>query len=156
MRLRDERYQPLAEHSFELRVLDDGGTVVDSMPIGTDAQGSAKASLSAPKSPGAYRLAAVDPETHATLAEQGFIVEAAGDELADPRARPELLRGVASATHGKYFADPNDVKLEDLDRTRARSLGTTINAPFSSAWFFGFLLLAFAVEWALRRAWGLR
>ena len=156
MRLRDERYQPLSEHSFELRVLDDGGSIANSLPIGTDAQGNARTVLNAPKSPGAYRLAVIDPETHGTLAEQGFIVEAAGDELADPRPRPELLHAIANATHGKFFADPAEVKLEELDRTRARSLGTTVTAPFSSGWFFAFLLLAFGAEWALRRAWGLR
>jgi uncharacterized membrane protein len=155
LRLRDERYQPLGERNFELRVLDEGSRIKSSQSVGSDAAGNAKATLSAPRAPGAYRLAVVD-ETRGVLAEQGFLVEAAGDELADPQPRPELLRAIADVTRGKYFTDPADVQLDALDRTRARSLGTDVRAPFSSAWFFAFLLLAFAAEWALRRAWGLR
>jgi hypothetical protein len=155
LRLRDERYQPLAERSFELRVLDEGSRIKSTQTVGSDASGNAKASLNAPRAPGAYRLAVVD-QARGVLAEQGFLVEAAGDELADPQPQPELLRAIADVTRGKYFADPRDVQLDALDRTRARSLGTDVRAPFSSAWFFAFLLLSFAAEWALRRAWGLR
>ena len=155
LRLRDERYQPLAERSFELRVLDEGNRIKSAQSVGSDASGNARATLSAPRAPGAYRLAVVD-EARGVLAEQGFLVEAAGDELANPQPRPELLRAVAEVTRGKYFSDPADVQLDALDRTRARSLGTDVRAPFSSAWFFAFLLLAFGAEWALRRAWGLR
>ena len=156
LRLRDERYQPLSERSFELRLLDEENRIKNAQPVGSDASGQAKATLSAPRTPGAYRLAVVDVEHGAALAEQGFVVEAAGDELADPHPRPELLRQIAEVTRGKHFTDPDDVQLDALDRTRARSLGSVVRAPFTSAWFFGFLLLAFAAEWALRRAWGLR
>ncbi len=156
MRLRDERYQPLADHAFELLVLDLAGKVQSKQAIHSDEDGRAEADASVPTAPGAYRIAVREPKSQAILAEQGFVVEAGGDELADPRPRPELLRAVAAATGGGFYREADAPRIDALDRTRARSLGTVVYAPFASAWFFVLLIAAFGVEWALRRSWGLR
>jgi hypothetical protein len=84
------------------------------------------------------------------------VIEASGDELSDPQATPEVLRALAAATSGQFFADAGDVQLSKLDRSRTRSLGTRSAAPFSSPWFFALLIALFGLEWALRRAWSLR
>jgi uncharacterized membrane protein len=156
MRLRDQRYLPLADRALELLVLDMEGAVQSKQLVQGDAEGMSKAELQVPVVPGAYRVAVRDPKAEAVLAEQGFVVEAGGDELADPRPRPDLLRAIASATGGEFRREAEAPRLEAFDRTRSRALGTVVRAPFATPWFFALLVAAFGLEWALRRSWGLR
>jgi uncharacterized membrane protein len=156
MRLRDDRYQPLASRDLELLVLDMNGAVQQKHALRSDAEGAASAELHVPAGPGAYRLAVRDPHDDALVAEQGFLVEAGGDELADPRARPNVQREIAKVTGGVAYDEADPPRLDKLDRTRARALGSVITAPFASAWFFALVVALFGAEWALRRAWGLR
>jgi uncharacterized membrane protein len=156
MLLRDDRYQPLASHALELLVLDMQGAVSSRQPLESDVDGSAGAELHVPADPGAYRLAVRDLQSEAPIAEQGFIVEAGGDELADPRPRPDLLREIAAVTGGSFYREADAPRLDVFDRTRARALGTVITAPFASPWFFALLVAVLGLEWALRRSWGLR
>jgi len=125
-------------------------------PLQSDAEGGASAELQVPQDPGAYRLAVRDPESDAIVAEQGFAVEAGGDELADPSPRPDVMAEIAKATGGSHHRDEDAPKLDEFDRTRTRALGTVVRAPFASAWYFALLIALFGVEWVLRRAWGLR
>src|SRR5690606_21565103 len=91
------------------------------------------------------------------LAEEWLVVEAGGDELADPRADPALLRELAEATGGTFYPSPDDApSLADLDTTRTRSLGIVSEEPLSGGWAFLLLVAFFAGEWFLRRRWGRR
>jgi uncharacterized membrane protein len=155
-RLRDSRYLPIANRTLQLALLDMAGTVRHAQPLRTDADGAANGDLHVPQEPGAYRIVVRDPEDESLLAEQGFLVEAGGDELADPRPQPEHMRAIAAATGGRFFQAETPPALAELDRTRARSLGTVVSAPFASVWFFLGMVALLAAEWALRRAWGLR
>jgi hypothetical protein len=95
--------------------------------------------------------------TSQPLAEQGFIVEAGGDELADPRAKPDLLRKIAQATGGQFYASPSELPSADaLPSTRTRVLGSDVYSPFASPWFFVLFVALFGLEWWLRRRFGLR
>ena len=156
MRLRDERYLPLADRALETVVLDMAGEVKRTQALQSDHDGAANAELEVPDDPGAYRLAVRDPSSSAIIAEQGFVVEAGGEELADPRAQPDLMRQIARATGGSWKLAADGPKLDDFDSTRARALGTVVHAPFASPWFFLVLVVLFASEWGLRRAFGLR
>jgi hypothetical protein len=156
MRLRDARYQPLADRELETLVLDTTGAVQRRQTLHSDAGGLASAELQVPQDPGAYRLAVRDPKSDAIIAEQGFAVEAGGDELADPSPRPDVMREIAEATGGSFHRAEDAPGLDELDRTRTRALGTAVRAPFASPWFFALLIALFGVEWVLRRAWGLR
>jgi uncharacterized membrane protein len=156
MRLRDARYQPLADRALELLVLDNTGAMQAKQAIKSDTAGAASVELHAPLAPGAYRVAVRDPQNDVVVAEQGFAVEAGGDELADPRPRPDLMREIAKKTGGSYYTDARAPALDAFDRTRTRALGTVINAPFASPWFFALLVVLFGAEWVARRAWGLR
>jgi hypothetical protein len=109
-----------------------------------------------PNDPGGYRIEARIPEDDTLLAEEGFVVESGGDELADPRPNPGLLRALSEATGGSAYREDAMPSLSALDRTRARSLGSVVRAPFASGWAFATLLVLFAAEWITRRAWGLR
>jgi uncharacterized membrane protein len=156
LRVRDARYQPLAEREVDLLVLDNGGAVQSTQRRTTDGEGAAVAELRAPHQPGAYRLVVRDAQGDAILAEQGFAVEAGGDELADPRPRPDLMREIAKVTGGSAYDHGRAPELDAFDRTRTRALGTDISSPFATPWFFALLIALFGVEWVLRRAWGLR
>lgn len=156
LRLRDTRYMPLADRDLRLVVLDAAGEVQGEHAVNVDGDGAADVELAVPREPGAYQLAVRDPKADTTIAEQGFLVDAAGDELAHPASRPELMREIAAATAGSFHSMSSPPKLATLNKSRARSLGTEVTAPFLSPWFVALLVLAFAAEWALRRTVGLR
>ncbi|HTU61384.1 MAG TPA: glutamine amidotransferase [Polyangiales bacterium] len=155
--LRDELYRPLHPGPFRLAVQDDRGQRIDELSIETNPDGRATATLRAPRRPAAYMLGLYTEGSAAPLAEQGFVVEAGGDELADPSARPELLRQLAEATGGEYFASLAALPdAAQLPSSRAKSLGNETYSPFGSAWAFLALVVIFSLEWWLRRRAGLR
>jgi len=156
LRLRDARYVPLADRELQLVVLNAKGEVQSEHPVHADTDGAANVELAVPFESGAYRLAVRDATADTTVAEQGFLVDSAGDELAYPASRPALLREIADATAGTFHSMSSPPKLATLNKSRARSLGTDVTAPFLSPWFVALLVLAFAAEWAVRRTVGLR
>ncbi|MFN7702273.1 MAG: hypothetical protein ACK5U8_30565, partial [Deltaproteobacteria bacterium] len=87
------------------------------------------------------------------LAEEVFVVELGGEELADPRADESVLRTLAERTGGR-FATLDDVgALESFDASRSRVREVVRRRPFASAlWVVG-LLVAFGIEWIVRRRW---
>lgn len=159
MALRSEDYRPVADRAIEVAVVDNAGVTRHVARVQSDVEGRATAKLAAPTDPGGYRLLAQRPREdggYEVLAEEGFIVEEGGDELADPRPRHALLQKLARETGGAYFDVSDRLDLRALERTRGRTLGSSVRAPFSSGWALGLLVALFALEWFLRRAWGLR
>ena len=152
--LQDARYEPIADQEVRIAVLR-GDEEVANVIRRTNGEGGATAELIAPEEPGAYRVVALMAGRDALLAEEVFVVESGGDELADPRARPALLRALAEATGGTYYADVADVPaLAQFDVTRTRSLGATEHAPFATWPAVSFAGLLLAAEWLVRRRWG--
>ncbi len=155
--LRDARYAPFADRAVSLRLLDAAGQERGRSDTRTDGDGELSAGLTLPDETGAYRVEARLADRTDALAEEWLVVEAGGDELADPRSDPQLLRALATATGGDFFARPEDAPaLEELDTTRTRSLGIAERAPFASLWAFLALVGLFVAEWLLRRRWGRR
>ncbi|HET8939779.1 MAG TPA: glutamine amidotransferase [Polyangiales bacterium] len=155
--LRDDLYRPLQPGPFRLAVQDDRGQRVDELSVETSPEGRASLALHAPRRPAAYTLSLFAEGANTALAEQGFVVEAGGDELADPRARPELLRQMAEATGGEYFSSLSRLPdAAELPSSRAKSLGNETYSPFGSVWAFLALMVVFGLEWWLRRRAGLR
>jgi uncharacterized membrane protein len=155
--LRDAAFAPLAATKLELRLRDLGGKVLRTAPVTTDASGAIVAELEAPPDPRGYAVGVGREGQPAPLAEENFVVDAGGDELSDPRSRPDWLRSLATASGGRFVAAASSAPgLAEFDRSRAQALGTVVRAPFASAWYFAFLVVLLAAEWALRRAWGLR
>lgn len=155
--LADERYAPYADRAVVLRVLDLAGGERTEVETRTDREGALSATLSLPTESGAYRIEARLADATEALAEEWLVVEAGGDELADPRSDVELLRGLSEATGGEAYAGPEDApSLPEFDTTRTRSLGMVSREPFGSVWVFGLLVAAFAAEWFARRRWGRR
>jgi uncharacterized membrane protein len=162
MNLRSDDYRPVADRAIEVAVVDNAGVERQVARVQSDVEGRATAKLNVPTDPGGYRLLARRPREGGgggddeVLAEEGFIVEEGGDELADPRPRHALLQKLARETGGEYFDLGAALELDELERTRGRTLGSSVRAPFSSAWALALLVALFVLEWFLRRAWGLR
>lgn len=160
--LRDARYAPLALRRVTVAVLDGEGNASAEVSVRTDLQGAAQATLPAPEQLGGYRVAAritedaADGEGGGWLATEGFVVEAGGDELADPRPDPAALEALAAETGGQFFHAADAPALGALDRTRSRQLGVERFRPFATPWYFALLAALFTLEWVLRRRWGLR
>jgi uncharacterized membrane protein len=155
--LRDELYRPRTPGPFRLRIQDDRGMLVQEASLETDADGRGTLSLPAPLRSAAYTIGVLAEGATQPLAEQGFIVEAGGDELADPRARPDRMREIAAATGGEYFAPGAQLTPANaLPSTRTRVLGNEVYAPFEGSWAFALLVALLGGEWWLRRRAGLR
>jgi hypothetical protein len=155
--LRDALYRPIHPGPFHMLVRDDHGQTLQAQTFTTDAQGVASVSMAAPARPAAYTIGVQEEGSSQLLAEQGFVVEAGGDELADPRARPDVMREIAQATGGLAFTSPADLPAAaNLPSSRTRTVGNDIRAPFSSVWAFASLVGLLGAEWWLRRRSGLR
>lgn len=156
--LADERYAPLAAAQVVVAMLDASDVEIGRASARTDEDGALTVTLPAPAEPGGYRVVVLDPAGGPQpLAEEPFLVEIGGDELADPRANADLLRELSLATEGRHFASPSDAPdLGDLDASRVRSLGTSTERPLDSWWAFALLVALFGAEWILRRRWGAR
>ncbi|MEM1415596.1 MAG: glutamine amidotransferase [Myxococcota bacterium] len=154
----DARYRPIAGEAVRVRLLDATGTELGARTVQTDREGGLEAALEGPAEPGAYRVVVERPgEEGDALGEEGFVVELGGDELADPRPRPERLRALAEGTGGRFVARAEDApSLDAFDATRSRVQGVRERAPFASPFAVGWLVALLIVEWALRRRWGRR
>lgn len=155
--LADPRYAPYADRAIALRLLDSAGQERAAVETRTDREGRVEAELALPADEGAYRIEARLAGATEALAEEWLVIEAGGDELADPRANPALLRALSEATGGTFYPSPQDAPaLADLDTTLTRSLGIVSHEPFGGGWAFALLVAVFAGEWFLRRRWGRR
>ena len=155
--LADPRYAPYADRAIALRLLDSAGQERAAVETRTDREGRVEAELALPADEGAYRIEARLAGATEALAEEWLVIEAGGDELADPRANPALLRELTEATGGTFYPSPEDAPaLADLDTTLTRSLGIVSHEPFGGGWAFALLVAVFAGEWFLRRRWGRR
>jgi hypothetical protein len=154
--LRDARYEPLAGRTVRISLASADGSEVSGQDVVTDANGGAEITLPGPLLPGGFRAVARLSDDVTPLAEEGFVVETGGDELAVPQARPEVLSNLADRTRGSFYGVDEAPDLDRFDTTRTRSLGTETVAPLASFWAFLLVLLLFGLEWVLRRAWGRR
>ena len=150
-------FEPLASERVRIAVVDEAGATTHREELALDAGGRAIVTIDGPPRVGVYRIVATLVSDESPLAEEAFVVEASGDELADPRPRPEFLRRLAELTEGRFIASANDAPtLASFDLTRARSLGLVTEQPFRSPIAIFVLLVLLGAEWIARRRLGLR
>lgn len=155
--LRDERYAPFNEENVALTLEDANGEEIDRRELRTDRDGHVGTAFALPARPGAYRVRARGGAGDEVIAEEWLVVEAGGDELADPRADVALLEALAERTGGTFVESPEDApSLGSFDTSRRRALGTTELAPLAGPLGFALLVGLFFAEWLLRRRWGRR
>lgn len=161
--IRDEVHAPYASRELTLLVLPAEGDVpVASRTITTDASGAFATEVTAPAERGGYRVVvrelagAAGTEPPAELASEWFVVDEGGDELADPRSRPELLRELTERTGGTWTDAASLPPLASFDTRRTRSMGVVATFPFESWPALVVLVALLLVEWGARRRWGRR
>ncbi len=171
--LRDLAYQPFADESLAIRILGARGEEVGRGQARTDGEGHLALELVAPPEPGGYRVVAErldgsdgrvsrraasasggNEAPRTRLAEEVFVVELGGDELADPRPRPELLASLAERTEGSFTTLSEVGALETFDASRARVREIVRRRPFASALAVLSLVVLLGLEWIARRRWG--
>ncbi len=168
--LRDLGYQPFADETIHVRVLDARDAEISRVDARTDGTGRLEVEIAAPADPGGYRViaerldgsdgrvsmrAAPDAPrgTALRLAEEVFVVELGGDELADPRAREEVLRALAERTDGTFTTIDRVGDLSTFDASRSRVREIVRRRPFASWVAVCALLVLFGLEWIARRRW---
>jgi uncharacterized membrane protein len=134
----------------------------DAQPLTMRRTGAAGGRFTAPfhpDRPGVYRIHADARRGAAMLggADAWVYVGGADRELADPRLNEGFLRRVARASGGRYL------RLSDASRVVAllQSSVPPNAAPerrdvWHEPWVFALIVVLLAVEWTLRRRWGLR
>jgi hypothetical protein len=153
--VRGADYGPRLRASLTVRSMDGAPEPLAEHRLEADATGEAAVRLRAPENPGAYLLElggeGVEPER------EPFLVTEGGVELSDPRLRRAELKRLATATGGRFFESPDEAPaLSDLLVPARVRAGLERHAPLSTLWAGLLALLAFCLEWWLRRVWGER
>lgn len=155
--LRDVTYQPLADERVRVSIVDASGAEVSGSDTRADVNGQLGVTLEAPARAGGYRVLArrASPSgeraNEEALAEEVFLVELGGDELADPRPNEALMRALAERTSGRFTALADAGPLAGFDASRTRVREITRARPFSGVPFVALVLVLFGIEWILRR-----
>ncbi|MCC6750862.1 MAG: hypothetical protein IT371_24605 [Deltaproteobacteria bacterium] len=121
----------------------------------TDAEGEVRLEYR-PEAVGAYRLSARARIGGRDTSEEALaLVDAAGPEEREPRARPELLRELAAATGGRFLEQAD--RLPDLPFLEPRVLHVNWRKDlelWSRPWWLAGTLFLLALEWFVRRRYG--
>ncbi|MCC7537277.1 MAG: hypothetical protein IT379_13730 [Deltaproteobacteria bacterium] len=151
--LRQRDFEPHRDAPVVVSMSDTSGRRLVTRTVRTSAEGAFEAVVRAPEQSGAYVVRA---ESGDLFAEEVLVVEAGGEELADVRARPDLLRAIAEATGGTFATSAGALDLDALTASRTRVAGRERHRPFSGPWGLLLCVVTFGGEWILRRRWGFR
>lgn len=158
VKARSRDYGPAAgaRVELELRGTEPGGPTRAAQGV-VSAEGTVRLEVGS-LPPGPYRASVVARLEGEELgrAEDAFVVEESGPELARPSPRPELLQLVAATTGGLYLpahgARLGDLPLKDPERIE---IGQRKSQPlWDRLWVLALLCAVLGSEWFLRRRWG--
>ncbi len=156
---RTPEYKPVVDATVELRATGPAGRPAELDAALADGAAGRYAVEFRPDQPGVYKVDAVVRAGGAELgrATDWVLVGGADLELTDPRLNEAVLGRVASATGGQYLP-PDDLEdLPQLLRSRAPNQAPpVVRDVWHTVWLFGLIIGLLAVEWTLRRQWGLR
>jgi hypothetical protein len=91
-------------------------------------------------------------------AQRWILVGAADREMSDPRLNEDVLRRVSQASGGRYLRDAGEIgRLSDLLVANQTEPPTPqVQELWHNIWIFNAVIVLLAVEWLVRRRWGLR
>jgi uncharacterized membrane protein len=156
---RTAAFEPVADAQVAVRLTVPGGEVRDVKPTLTDPRTGRYSADVRFDQPGVYRITAEARrgETILGTSDRWALIGAADLEMADPRLNEDVLRRVSRASGGRYLAAnelsrlPSLLVREDLETAPPR-----LQELWHNIWIFTAVVLLLAVEWFLRRQWGLR
>lgn len=155
--LRTTGYVPYADEAIVLRVIDRDDHELSRINARSSSEGEVVSALQAPDEPGGYRIVAertVGPEAARRIAEEVFVVELGGDELADPRTNEALLRQLTERTQGTFTTLDEAPHLDAFSSTHARVRELIHDRPFATLPAIALFAALMGLEWILRRRWG--
>jgi len=157
--VRNAAFEPERDASVEFRVTAPDGRAeqIHAAPA-RDEDGRFVARFT-PQQPGVYRVAAEARRGSALLgsAATAVLVGGADLEMTDPRLNLQLLQRVAISSGGRVIREGDVAGLVESLRTAvpAARLATRRDLWHNGV-SFGLIMALLAVEWTLRRRWGLR
>jgi hypothetical protein len=153
-------FDALPGADVEVRVTSPGGRV-ETLPAAPDTASSGDGIFIAkqrPEGAGIYRAVA---EVHAgertMTAAVSLLVGGADSEMTDPRLNVRVLERVATASGGRTVQPGEMTAL--AEQLRAAVPAAVVAARrdlWHNGWSFGLIVTLLALEWAVRRRWGLR
>jgi uncharacterized membrane protein len=158
---RGPAFDPLPGAAVAVRVTAPGGRV-ETLPAARDTtSGSEGIFLATQRADGAgiYRAVA---EVHAgdrttTTAAVSLLVGGADSEMTDPRLNLRVLERVATASGGRMVQPGEMTALASQLRAAVpAALVAARRDLWHNGWSFGLIVALLALEWTLRRRWGLR
>jgi uncharacterized membrane protein len=159
--VRDETFRAVPDAHVMLRIVEPGREPREQRALVSDGVTGRYDGDVAFERPGVYRVTAEVRRGTALLgtAERAVLVDGADREMADPRLNADVLQRLARASGGRYVAAAEAGTVAPL-----LLAGTSPPAPapprlreiWSSPWVFVLVVALLAVEWFLRRRWGLR
>lgn len=158
--VRDEAFEWVRDAEVTLRAsLPGGETRVLNASLTDGGSGRYSAQLRADR-PGIYRVTADARQGNTVVgtADRWFLVGAADQEMADPRLNVDVLRRVSQASGGRYFAAADEVDglASVLAANQREPMVARVEDLWHNIWIFTVVMLLLAMEWMLRRRWGLR
>ena len=157
--VRSEAFAPVTDAQVSLKVTEPGGAVRDLRATALDPQSGRYAADLRFDEPGVYRVTASAQGGGAAArnADRWFLVGGADLEMADPRLNEPVLQRIATASGGRYLAAGEASELPSLLATVApQASAPQLQELWHNIWIFVAVMLLLAVEWGLRRRWGLR
>lgn len=155
--VRDRQYRPAvaADVRYSVQNADGKTHQLEGIPSATE-PGRFDA-LFTPQEAGEYRYSLrIRLPDGETLTRKGyFLAVPAGEELADVRFRPDVLRDIARLSGGSYFPDTESVKPSALALSPNLPTVEVRHELLDAAWALGLLLLCLTAEWYTRRRIGL-
>jgi uncharacterized membrane protein len=157
--IRDAQFKPVAGARLDAQVIPPGGAAQPLKASLVDAStGRYNAAIRFDK-PGVYRITAEATQGSAILgkAERWVLVGGADIEMADPRLNEDVLRRVSRATGGAYVPVSDVSRLSSLiSAADVVPAAPRVEELWHRGWIFAIVVAMLAVEWTLRRQWGLR
>ena len=157
--VRSEAFTPVSDAHVTLEVTPPGGASQDfHVPLIEPQSGRYSAEVRFDE-PGIYHVtaAAQGGNEASGRAERWILVGGVDREMADPRLNEEVLRRIATATGGRYLPGQQAAQLSALLASgEPEPSAPQLQELWQNVWIFAGVLMLLAIEWTLRRRWGLR
>jgi uncharacterized membrane protein len=156
--IRNAAFEAVRDADVTMRVTLPGGETRDLKPTLTDARAGRYSSSIRFEQPGVYRLIAEAKQRNKVLgtSDQWVLAGAADLEMADPRLNEDVLRRVSRASGGRYLAAADLPRLPSLLTASTDPGPPRLQELWHNIWMFAGVVILLAVEWFLRRRWGMR
>lgn len=157
VRVRDDRFEPVAEADAQLRVRGPDGTVRELRAVRVPSVPGTYAADMPVTEAGVYTATAEVrvPSHPLRTATQVWLAGGADQELADPRRNQDVLDRLARATGGRAFDHTDAAAVVDVLRESAAHTTLVTVELWHNVGVLVVLIGVLAAEWTLRRRWGM-